>query len=56
MSCEKNYVALAKTIKSTIIESPHEAGQEDEDSTAKVSRIAQIAQDLKKQVEELQTR
>ena len=33
-----------------------EAGQEDEDSLAKVTRLAKITQDLRQQVEELQAR
>ena len=43
LTCEKNRLALAKTIKSVIEEFPPKASQEDEDSTAKVARLMHIA-------------
>ena len=45
-----------RDIKSAIAEFPLEAGQEDEDSMAKVTRLANITQDLRKEVEELQAK
>ena len=51
---EQNHLTLAETIKSVIAEFPPEVGQEDEDSTAKVIRLANIVQDLQQQVQELQ--
>ena len=45
---EQSHVSLAETIKSENIEFTPEVGQEDEDSEAKVSKLAQIAQNLKK--------
>ena len=41
---------------STVVRFPLESGQEDEDSTTKVSWLSWIALELKKQVEEFQSR
>ena len=53
---EKVQISLAEAIKSAIAEFLLEAGQEDEDSATKVSRLSWIAVELKKHVEDLQAK
>ena len=44
---EQSRVTLVNSIGNAIAEFPPEAGQEDEDSMAKVTRLAKIMQDLR---------
>ena len=53
---EQSHVTLVDSIRNAIATFPPEAGKEYEDSLAKVTRLAKIAQDLRQQVEELQAR
>ena len=40
---EQNHIRLVDSIKSSIVSFPPEAGKEDEDSLAKVTKIVKIA-------------
>ena len=53
---EQSRVTLADAIKNVVAAFPLEVGQADEDSLAKVARLAKITQDLQCQVEDLQAR
>ena len=53
---ENNRLALAKSIKGVVAEFPPKVGQVNEDSVTKVGLLSKIMVELKKQVEELESK